>query len=185
MWAFHPDTLMILPKTYLLIAVSMLVGAPAISAPQGRTQQPRFLRTTVEAILRLGKRIDGKPVELHGRIVYGGETSIFVDASTCGGMKVSGCSIWAEFDDCRVVGGESAQERCGKVVDQRSRPLPAAGGSSLLVLDDVTVRGIVLTVRKDVHYDKSVPKSLRIGFGHLSAYPAQINVGELEIGGER
>ncbi|MFN7995852.1 MAG: hypothetical protein U0Q18_19730 [Bryobacteraceae bacterium] len=41
---------------------------------------------------------------------------------------------------------------------------------------------MVSTVRKDIKYDRSVPKSVRVGFGHLGAYPAQITVEEMEFG---
>jgi hypothetical protein len=148
--------------------------------------QPRFRKTTVESILGMGKRIDGKPVELHGRLISGPETSVFMDASTCKGLHpgVSGCSIWALLRDCRVDGDEPAREPCSRVVGELSRPQPqsAQGVPTLFVLDNVTLRGIALTVRRDIKYARSVPKSVRVGFGHLSAYPAEIEVRVLSIG---
>jgi len=53
--------------------------------------------------------------------------------------------------------------------------------SKLRETSEVIVRGTVYTIRKDVRYDRSVPKSATIGFGHLGAYPAQITIEEIAI----
>jgi hypothetical protein len=62
--------------------------------------------------------------------------------------------------------------------------LPNPSGSPLSAyfqLNKVVLRGVVFTVRRDIGYAKGTPKSVRVGFGHLSGYPAEITVEELEI----
>ncbi len=152
-------------------------------ATQSETRKPAFRRASVESILTMGDRTDRKPVELYGRVTTGPETSIFTDSSKCTGLRVSGCSIWVELNEhCTLAGGESSRRRCDRAIEELARRQPTGWASGLFGVDNVTVRGIVLTVKRDVKYDKSLPKSFRLGFGHLSAYPAQIDVVEIEIG---
>ena len=159
---------------FLLLALT----ASAIVVSSKTEARPHFKSTTVASVLASGKRSDATPVELHGRITAGPETSIFTDSSTCKDPYHSRCVIWVEFDHCTVPRDESPARSCEQLIKERSQPL--RNGGTLSILENVTIRGIILTVRKDIIYDRSVPKG-SVGFGHLSAYPAQINVAELEL----
>jgi hypothetical protein len=125
--------------------------------------------------------MDGLHVEVQGKATFGFETSIFRDGSACenpGGR----CTIWLKFDNCSVIspGGQTA--RCSSVIEHLSAELQRGReGPKPFVIENVTLRGRVSTVRKDVSYDKSVPASARVGFGHLSAYPAEIQVEQMEL----
>src|ERR1700759_5277473 len=66
----------------------------------------KFRATEVATILKNRAKMDGKAVELHGRLVLGPETSIFTDGSICQGADVSGCSVWVDFGACIFANGE-------------------------------------------------------------------------------
>jgi hypothetical protein len=157
----------------VLIALARLLGDPSALTPANSGYEIR----TVQEILKAASRMDGARVEVRGKIRSGFETSIFGDDST------PRC-IWLKFErsKCAVVNGKRPGEGCLELLDRLSKPLPAAsGGSTLFELDHIIVRGVVLTVRRDIKYSKSLPKSVRVGFGHLGAYPAEVRVEEVEM----
>jgi hypothetical protein len=148
-------------------------------------QATEYRKTTVGAILKGGARSDGQRVELHGRLISGNEVSIVLDDSTCKVIGATGCSLWADFGKCGMVDGEpTTPTQCVRSVRDRSSPRqPDNGATGLFELANVTIRGVVFTVRRDVTYGESVPKAFRLGFGHLSAYPGEIDVVWLRVGG--
>lgn len=171
---------MILSRHSIFIAWLTVLTLQGVDQQHG-SNGPDYRRMTVDSILRLGKRIDGQRVQLHGRIISGPETSIFMDDSQCRGLQVSGCSIWTDFDHCRIE-ASNAPKPCSGVIETRSH---RRGGRepNTFVLDDVTVRGTISTVRRDITYAKSRSKRLRVGFGHLGAYPAKLDVTEISFEG--
>lgn len=128
-----------------------------------------FQRTTVSEILKTPKRFDEKRIELLGRIASGFEASIFRDSTGCSTSRTL-CAIWADFSRC----GDCVN--MVNLIEQTRQDRP-----NLSETPEVIVRGTIHTVRKDVRYERSVPKFTRIGFGHLSAYPAQITVEEIVV----
>jgi len=145
-----------------------------------QTTGPPYSKTTVEQIIKMGKRIDGKRVEVRGTILAGNETDIFRDESTCKGLKVAGCTVWLKYQNCAVVRDPTPTKDCGEDLVRLYQQHGDSTQPSVLKISHVVVRGIASTFRKDVKYDKSVPQSARLGgFGHLGAYPAQITVEEL------
>lgn len=94
---------------------------------------------------------------------------------------MSQCSLWVEFENCVVV-GSAPEKQCSQVIERMAKQRSSERGAEPLVLEHLILRGRVFTVRKDITYDKSVPKSARVGFGHLGAYPAQIAVEQLVLG---
>ena len=154
----------------------------------GEQAAPKYRRTTIESILKAGKRIDGARVELRGKIMAGAETNAFGDASSCKHLKVRTCAVSLNWADCtRVVGADPEMQCDGRIIERLWREqhpneeLPRLDFRRLLVVDRVIVRGVVSTVRKDITYGKSMPKSARVGFGHLGGFPAQLQLEELEI----
>lgn len=149
---------------------SALIVYSIICITIGDAAERSFQRTTVAAILRSAKRFDGRAVELHGTLVSGFEASIFIEPTSCPNAEHVACALWADFSRCKP---------CIDSVEQVTHE--RRDGSHLSETSDVTVRGTVYTIRKDVSYDRSVPRSVRIGFGHLSAYPAQISIEQILI----
>jgi hypothetical protein len=159
----------------LSLALAPFLGDPAPLSPARTT--PKV--TTVRAILKAGKRLDGARVEVRGTIMSGFETSVFKDDSTCEELRALSCSIWLSFDRSKCQG-------CMELIDRLQKPVPSKNGGSALtamfVLDHVIMRGVVSTVRRDLKYARSVPRSARRGgFGHLGAYLAEIRAEELGI----
>lgn len=163
----------------VLITMALLLWAGSQSAPAG----PKYKRTTIESILGYWKKADGKQVELEGSVITGFEASIFRDGSVCNrDSNAHECTIWLKFGNCRTVDGSSVERSCAQVVEQLSRrSFQGKDDLRLVTLRNVIVRGKLSTVRKDITYDRSVPKSARIGFGHLGAYPAELNLEEMEF----
>lgn len=153
---------------YLL---SMLLLFVLAQAKTGTKQV--FRRMSVAQIVG-ADALDGKAVEVHGSLRFGFETSMLRDSSSC--KTIRNCSVWVEFKSCVVASGAARGEKCEDLIER----MPP-NGRGILELENVVLRGIVETVRKDVSYEPSAPRSVRIGFGHLSAYPAQITVSEMEI----
>ena len=141
----------------------------------------QFHRTTIESILKRGRKSDGMRVEVQGTTTSGFETSTIRDASTCKGLNVAHCSIWLKFGSCAVLRGVQPERLCGQPLERVLEQHAEKSDLRQIVIHHVVVRGIVSTVRKDITYDKSVPRSARVGFGHLGAYPAQIEVEELQF----
>jgi hypothetical protein len=158
-------------SAWISILVTVLLGCFA----SAQTARPHYVRTTVEQIIKAGKRMDGKHVEVVGSISAGFETDAFRDASRCDGMKVSACTAWLKYDGCAVVRDPDPKKLCNTELARAYREHGIATGSHSLIMSNVIVRGIASTIRHDVTYDKSVPDSARRGnFGHLGGYPAQI-----------
>ena len=138
-----------------------------------------FRKATVAEILASPGKFDQKLVELRGRIVVGQEISMFQDGSTC--AKIRMCALWVELDRCMIAGSET-ENSCAVYIDNLVRLNGGPPLSQRIELDDVAVRGVVMTSRKDLRYDSSVPKQYRVGqFGHLSAYPGQVNVQQIQL----
>ena len=164
------------------LSIALVVCFSGLDA-SGQTARPQYRRTTVESMLKSASRIDGARVELSGNIASGFETSVFWDASTCKGLGLVNCSVWLSIGDCTVVGNRYPEQPCGQVLEHLYRENQFELDSrTSLTIRHVIVRGIASTVRKDIKWDKSVPKSARIGgFGHLGAYPAQIIAEQMEL----
>lgn len=158
-------------RYHLLLPLTLAV---ALTQSNGTSERP-FRKTTVSAIISGSPAFDEKLLEVRGRLTFGFEMSRFQDASKC--KMARNCSLWAEFDKCMVVDRSRQIEPC----DQRIDRMDKVRKGRALVLEGVTLRGLVQTIRKDVTYDSSVPPTVRIGFGHLSACPAQILVREIEF----
>jgi hypothetical protein len=138
-------------------------------------------KQTVGSIVKAGRRPDGKRVEVQGQIMWGFETFIFKDASTC--PKGFVCAMWVEIDPkCAVKGGSEVGLQCGTLLKRSARQLRDGDMfTALYGVNNLIVRGIVSTVRRDVPYSPSLPKHTRVGFGNLSAFPAEIRVEEIEV----
>ena len=110
------------------------------------------------------------------------ETDVIQDASTCP-KKFRACAIWLRFDPkCTASTKPGVTLGCEEFLRQSRRQVKDGGLlNEGYVVDDVVVRGVVWTVRRGAIYDKSLPKSARIGFGHLSAFPTEIEVEELQL----
>lgn len=169
-------------KTELQFAAVCLLSAIVLSGWLQAAPRSEFRRTTVAAIVKAGRGADGSRVELHGRIVSGFETSVFEDSSACGEQTMR-CAIWVDLSNCKVAKGSWSATRCDDLVEHFSEKQHRGDGvPDLFVLDNAVLRGVVSAVRRDIAYDKSVDKSFRIGFGHLGAYPAKIEVNLLSLG---
>lgn len=147
-----------------------------------QTPKPQYSRTTVGAIIKSPKRMDGRRVEVRGNVTIGFETSVLVDPSACGSASRRPCAIWLKFDNCSVQGDAQQDRQCSSLIErlgtgQHRGPLERRP----LVIENVVLRGRLSTVRRDVTYAKSVPSSVRVGFGHLGAYPAQLQVEQMEL----
>jgi hypothetical protein len=159
---------------HLFILLSATTSAPVTQTG------PEFRRVTVEEILEKPKKFDGVKVELHGRITLTQETSVFRDESTCSKLRIKTCAIWFQLDPCDIV-GIPIKESCNAYITKATRNGDGSRRNHLTVIDNITIRAVVTTTRKDLRYDKSVPRSARVGmFGHLGAYGAQVNASQIE-----
>ena len=139
-----------------------------------------YRRNSVAEVLKSRSAMDGLKVELDGKLISGPEASLFEDASQCTESSVLRCSLWVRFDRCVVRGEKYAGMPCDQLFERfRQERSPKDRASARLVIDGVVVRGTLSTIRKDLHYDKTVPEAARVGFGHLGAYPAEIAVSEI------
>jgi len=155
----------------------------AILGAEGHAQVPgtKYSRTTVAAVVKSPKHADGMRVEMRGDATFGFETSVLVGPTACDGGRRP-CAIWLNFDDCSVLRGGQDIGRCGPFIDglyagQRQEPRELRR----LVIKDVVLRGRLSTIRKDLRYANSVPSSVRMGFGHLGAYPAELQVEQMQV----
>ena len=142
-----------------------------------------YQKGTIGSLLRSSKNADGKLIELQGSLTTGFETSVFRDGSRCGsGSDAPECTLWLRIGECKVVGEVSAGLKCQQLISRLSQEgLPGVDDLRLITVRNIVVRGRLSTIRKDITYDKSVPRSARIGFGHLGAYAAEIEAREIEV----
>jgi hypothetical protein len=162
---------------------------PAVICAVTAQADLEFRRTTVTNILKDHNKFNGAKVELHGRITLTQEIGAFEDETKCGGLGLQVCALWTQFDRCSVV-GQPIEQSCDvflrRVISSsivgEDRRTPAAEATRRTVVEDVTIRGVVSTIRKDLRFDKSVPESARWGmFGHLGAYPGQIDIQQIQL----
>lgn len=152
-----------------------------VSAKCGEGAEVPYKKVTLDSILQSRKKSDGSRVELRGSIVSGFETNILRDPGGCTGANVRRCTAWLKLGHCVVVKSPRGETDCGRLImrlaeEKRLRP------TDTLVIEHVILRGKVSTIPKGFTYDKSVPASARqLGFGHLNAYPVEIEVEQLEM----
>ena len=164
------------PYRLIMLIVALQISSPV--CPSGA--ESGYRRTTVAAILKAGSRIDGKRVELEGSILFGVETDMLQDSSVCVGAGRKACSLWLQYGDCVVAYNPDPHNVCGAEIARHYEHYEKGKPSGLSIVLSVTVRGVISTVRKDVKYDRSVPKPARRGgFGHLGAYLAELSVEEI------
>jgi len=158
---------------FRLVALLMTLSV----APLGADRQ--FPRIEIGTLVRKAEKMDGRRAELAGVLVLGFETSFLRPANGCGSVTPN-CSIWVRFGDCVISKGKYATEPCTRAVAELAQMHQHSDRSEKATLK-VVLRGVLHTVRKDVTYDSSVPRSVRVGFGHLGAYPAEIVASEMEV----
>jgi len=151
-----------------------------IASYHSHGEQPNkpYQRTTVQAILKHPKVMDGKRVEIRGTVMFGFEMSAFRDEQPCEKGRSGRCAIWVKMEHCSVRSASNLAKDCNDLIGEFSQGLPEP---TPLTMKHVTLRGTVFTIRRDIRYTRSAPGSARIGFGHLGAYPAQIQADEMVL----
>jgi hypothetical protein len=145
----------------------------------GQVKQPEYASKTIEAVLAKRSQMDGVRVKMQGEIVLGYETSAFRDSSSCKGLPFRVCAIWLDTANCQVLRRDGISQICSIVLDQLWAGKERS--TKTTIVRKATVFGVVYTERRDLHYDQSLPSSVRIGFGHLGGYPAELRVERLVL----
>jgi hypothetical protein len=127
---------------HLFIVLSAMTFAAVTQAG------PKFRRVTVEEILEKPKKFNGVKVELHGRITLSNEVSAFRDESTCSKLRINNCALWFESHPCDVI-GIPITESCNTYLSKAMRNGDVSRRIQPTLIDNVTIRGVVTTTRKD------------------------------------
>ncbi len=114
--------------------------------------------------------------------MLGFETGALVDPAACKKDGHRPCALWLTVDNNCVLSGDAGGQQCNSFLERSyAGPQLGPGRPGVYTIRGMIVRGRLSTVRKDLTYDKSVPRSARVGFGHLGAYPAEIKAEQMEV----
>jgi len=147
---------------------SIALFLACICGTTGFAGAPGYEPQTVRGILALGKAADEQLFDVTGTFLSGGEINALID-DDCGQDSATHCSVWVRFDACNQPNGMNP---CLVTLQAIPRVPYGAGVRAARI----RARGIVHSVRKDVTYPPSFPAAAKIGFGHLGAFPAEIDV---------